>query len=159
MEISPSEVASVCQEGDQLEITCNTDITVRFLRWEFTVRLENGAPMTIMPQVSSGGSSGVTPPITINSTTFTFSRLSTQPLTSRMTISSVSEDMNGVQVNCVDIEVPGSPATTAIRIINEGRKCSAFGIRTSFFAWLHTHTYTLIMHAHKYTHMQINVII
>ena len=47
--------------------------------------------MTLTPTVTSGGTSGVSLPITVNSTTFTFSGLSTQALTSTMTISSISE--------------------------------------------------------------------
>ena len=88
------------------------------------MRLEDGAPMTLMSTISSGGTSGVSPPVMVNSTRFTFSRLSTQPLTSMMTISSVSEGLNGVQVSCADIEASESAATTTIRIIGAGGKKS-----------------------------------
>ena len=57
VEISPSVVAPVCQTGDQLELTCS--LIGRLLRWEYTVRLENGAPITVMPTITSGGTSGV----------------------------------------------------------------------------------------------------
>ena len=121
VEISPSEVAPVCQVGDQLELTCS--VTGRLLRWEFTVGLENGAPMTFMPAITSGGTSGVPLPVMVNSTTFTFSRLSTQPLTSTMMINLVGEGLNGVQVSCVDIEASESAATTTIFIIDvRGKK-------------------------------------
>ena len=122
VEISPSVVAPVCQTGEQLELTCS--LTGRFLRWEFTVRLENGALMTLMPAVTSGGTSGVPPSIMINSTTFTFLRLSTQPLTSIMTVSAVSEGLNGVQVNCVDVETSESTSTT-IRLVDIGGRKSS----------------------------------
>ena len=116
VEISPSPEAPVCQAGDQLELTCSLSGT--FLRWQFTAVRESGVPETYVRTVSSGGTTGVvSSPFIINSTIeITFVRLSTQPLTSRMTISSVSEGLNGVQVNCIDVAISESAATT-IRII------------------------------------------
>ena len=73
-----------------------------------------------MSVVTAGGGSGVPPPGMANSTTFTFSRLSTQPLTSTMTISSVNEGLNGVQMNCVDVQTTES-ATTTIQFIDPGQ--------------------------------------
>ena len=118
MEISPSGVAPVCQAGDQLELTCSE--TGIFLRWEFSV---SGAQMPLgAAVVSAGGPSGVPPPVLVNSTRFTFSRLSTQPLTSTMTVSSVSEGLDGVQVNCVLVDIEASEsATTTIRIVDAAR--------------------------------------
>ena len=80
--------------------------------------------MTFMPTITSGGPSGVPLPITVNSTTFTFSRLSTQPLTSTMTVSAVSDGLNGVQVNCIDAETSESTSTT-IRLVNIGGRKSS----------------------------------
>ena len=112
VEISPPPEAPVCQAGDQLELTCSLSGT--FLRWQFTAVRESGVPETYMRTVSSGG---VSSPFIINSTIeITFVRLSTQPLTSRMTISSVTEGLNGVRVNCIDVAISESAATT-IRII------------------------------------------
>ena len=117
VEISPSGVALVCQEGDQLELTCNTSNTLH--RWRFTAIPESGPAVTYMRTVSSIGSTGVdSEPITINSTIMvTFSRLSIQnelPLISRMVINSVSEGLNGVRVECV---AAPEAATTTIHII------------------------------------------
>ena len=93
-----------------------------FLRWEFTVIIDTGTPTTLMPTVVSAGPSGVPPPLTVNSTRFTYSRLSARdrlPLISRMLISSVSEGLNGVEVNCIDIALAASEsATTTIRTIS-----------------------------------------
>ena len=117
MELSPSAVAPVCQDGDQLELMCN--VAGAFLRWEFTVTFEDGTPMTFMPVVTPDG---VPPPRMVNLTTFTFSRLSAQydsPLMSRLTINPVSEGLNGVRVNCEDVEASES-ATTTIQIIDAG---------------------------------------
>ena len=116
VEISPSPVASVCQAGNQLELRCS--VPGVFLRWQFNVP---GAQVPFSITVSAGGSSGVPPPVMVNSTRFTFSRLSTQPLTSEMTINPVSEGLNGVQVNCVDVETSES-ATSTIQIIDVGAR-------------------------------------
>ena len=86
--------------------------------------LDNGLTQTFMPDVTPDG---VSPPLTVNSTTFTFSRLSVRdvsPLISRMTINPVSEGLNGVQVICVDVAASES-ATTTIQIVDargQGRK-------------------------------------
>ena len=115
--------APVFQAGDQLVLTCS--VTGAFLRWEFTVIRESGSPVTFMPNVIADGPSGVASPVMVNSTTFTFSRLSAQdssPLISWMTINHVSEGLNGVQMSCMDVEASQS-ATTIIRILDtRGRK-------------------------------------
>ena len=120
MEISPSGVAPVCQVGDQLELTCS--ITGEFKRWEFTLTLDNGLTQTFMPDVTPDG---VSPPLMVNSTTFTSSRLSARdvsPLISRMTINPVSEGLNGVAMSCEDVAASES-ATTTVRIVDtRGRK-------------------------------------
>ena len=96
VELSPSGVALVCQVGDPLELTCS--ITGEF-----------------MPDVTPDG---VAAPLTVNSTTFTLSRLSAQdslPLISRMIniiINHVSEGLNGIAVSCVDVAASESAATT-----------------------------------------------
>ena len=115
VEIAPSEVAAVCQAGYQLEVICSTPSVLH--TWQLIANPESGA-VTPLRQVSSVGSPGVeSEPIIINSTTMiTFSRLSSSPLTSRMTINPVSEGLNGSRVNCVDGETSES-ATTTILII------------------------------------------
>ena len=78
--------------------------------------------MNFMHSVTADGPSGVLPPVTVNSTMFTYSRLSARdrlPLISRLIISSVSEGLNGVEVSCMDLEASES-TTTTIRIIGVG---------------------------------------
>ena len=117
VEISPSPVAAVCQEGDQLELTCTSSGI--FLRWEFTVFPENTAIIT------SAGPSGIPPPLLISSSMITFSRLSGQdvlPLISRVTVASVSIGLNGTVVNCFEGSTSTDiVATTVIRIIDPGQ--------------------------------------
>ena len=120
VEISPSVsgVAPVCRMGDELVLTCT--ISGFFQRWQFTATLANGRPMNFMPEVTAGGSGGVSQPLMVNSTRFTLSRLSTQPLISKMTISLVSLELDGVEITCSDIETSESAATTILVIGSAG---------------------------------------
>ena len=116
-QISPSPVAPVCQEGDQLELTCNSTLGLDH-QWLFTVVPEN-VSYTRAP-VSSIGVSGIPMPLLISGSTITFSRLSGQfdlPLISRVTISSVGRGLNGTVVSCVELDT-NLVATTTIRIID-----------------------------------------
>ena len=121
MEISPSPVAAVCQEGDQLELTCTSLGTVH--RWEFTLFPEN-VSYTTTP-VTSAGTSGVPQPLIFSGSVVTFFRLSasnTLPLISRTVVSPVSSGLNRTMVNCFEgISSINSVATTTIRIIDPGQ--------------------------------------
>ena len=91
--ISPSGIASACS-GGHLDVTCTTNGT--FLRWYIT-----------RPD--------------IDNTTFSFSRTSPQgtlPLISMLTISPVSEIMNGIQVKCEDVVASINSSTTIVHVIN-----------------------------------------
>ena len=118
MELSPSLVAPVCLAGDQLELTCTS--SGRDHRWEFTVFPENMTHTTL--PVSSDGPSSVPSPLTFSSSMITFSRRSGQnvlPLVSRVTVSPVSNSLNGTVVNCFEgISSTDLVATTTIRIID-----------------------------------------
>ena len=124
VEISPSVVAPVCQVGDPLELTCTTATGI-FHRWEFTVFLENVTHTTA--PITSIGISGIPPPLTISTSTITFSRLSQSgpnilPLISRAVVSPVSSGLNGTVVNCFEgSSSTDSVATTTIRIIDPGQ--------------------------------------
>ena len=112
MELSPSVVAPVCQVGGQLELTCT--ITGMYLRW---VVFNNTSYTRLIPSIGSGAT---LQPFTINSTTFTFSRLSglnVLPLKSRLTISPVTASLNGSVMTCGDIETQEMSSTT-IYIVN-----------------------------------------
>ena len=120
VEISPSSVAAVCHEEDQLEMTCTSSGV--FLRWEFTVFPENISHTAI---ITSAGTSGIPPPLTISGSMITFSRLSgpnVLPLISRATVASVSIGLNGTVVNCFEGSTSTDVvATTVIRIIDPGQ--------------------------------------
>ena len=76
----------------------------------------------IAEPVTSAGLSGSPGPLTISTSTFTFSRLSGQgssPLISRVVVNPVSSGLNGTVVNCFEgASSTDSVATTAIRIID-----------------------------------------
>ena len=118
VEITPSVIAPVCHAGDQLELRCTSSGVLQ--TWQLTAMSENGAAMTHMRSVTSVGPDGLvnSQPLTINSTiVFTFSRLSLQdnlPLISGLIISNVSEGLNGVQVNCLDVTSSNSTETTIL---------------------------------------------
>ena len=118
MEISPSPVAPVCQEGDQLGLICNTTSGIDH-QWRFTVFPENVS--YTRPPVTSTGVSGVpTTPLSIGTSTIVFLRLSDQhvlPLISRVTISSVSRGLNETVVSCFELDT-SLVATTTIQIID-----------------------------------------
>ena len=113
--VSPSPVAPVCQEGGQLELTCNSTGIDHV--WKFTIFPEN---MThIASPVTSIGVSGIPRPLSIGTSVITFSRLSgpnVQPLISGITVSPVSSGLNGTVVSCFDDE--DSIATTTVQIID-----------------------------------------
>ena len=89
---------------------------------------ESGLAVTSMSDVTSNpvGPGGVASPVMVNSTTFTFFRLSAQdhsPLISRMTIIPVIEGLNGVEISCIDVAATES-AATVIQIIGPGGRKS-----------------------------------
>ena len=129
VEVSPSVsgVTPICQMGDELVLTCT--ISGQFMRWIFTVTLDDGTLMTFMPAITAGGSGSVPIPSMVNSTTFTYSRLSTQPLISTMTVHPVSQGLNGVDITCSDIQTTESAATTIQIIIGHAEGSS---LQTSY---------------------------
>ena len=116
----PEEVASVCEVGDQLELSCN--ISGSFQRWSFTVGTEQGMLQEYRRNINNeDGSQLASNVITVNSTTFTFMRTSDQgilPLVSTLVINFVSRDLNGVTVYCADVSASMSASTT-IRLRGE----------------------------------------
>ena len=118
LKFSSSPVALVCQTGDQLELTCNTTSGIAIdHRWEFTIFPEN---VTHTPRpLTTTGVSGIPPPLTVSTSTITFSRLSGTndlSLISRVTVNPVNSTLNGTVVKCVDVDTD-SVATTTIYII------------------------------------------
>ena len=118
--ISPPEIASVCA-GDNVTLICNT--TGRFLVWSFFLIPENETvPMGYMHALQHSGPNHLqVSEQRIGSTTFLYSRSSAEnalPLISTLSISPVSEDLNGTVVNCTDVSTSDT-ASTMINILNE----------------------------------------
>ena len=101
----------MCNVGDELEVTCNTN--GRYLTWNviFTTG-DNKIARTL--------SSNIRNPIRveINSTVFTFSRMSeigNSDLESKLVISSISQSLNGTKIVCKENDT--SAMNTTIYII------------------------------------------
>ena len=114
--ISPARTAYVCS-GDQLELTCNT--TGQFLEWSFSFTL-NTRTLTSQSQTDQMSH------LVVNSTTFTFSRISGEnslPLISRLLVSPIEDTLNGSDISLVYPErhVPfiSYPPELLIRLISE----------------------------------------
>ena len=122
--IAPSGTISVCN-GDQLELTCMiTDSGHRsfsILVWNVTLISgdETIPPVTYTPAISPSSPTDQRIRRIVNSTSFTFSRISPQnsfPFVSRLLISSVSSRVDGTEVNCLDALTSESSSTTVVNI-------------------------------------------
>ena len=117
--ISPPGIAPVCS-GDQLELTCTT--TGMFLNWSISLATpEDGATGQTYWRLlqSIGPIHQQAHQITVDSTTFHFSRSSAQdslPVVSRLLISSTR---NGTVINCTDV-VSSDTTSTTVNIVNIG---------------------------------------
>ena len=96
IQLSPSEVASVCSE-EQLSIMCKLNLS-RVLRWMIILPERNGTYSRTVPDIGSVPSL----PIQVADRTITvhFSRLSTSPLISTLTIDSPITELNGTGIIC-----------------------------------------------------------
>ena len=115
--LSPSGNSHVCA-GDQLELICSlTDPGSSLLEWTFT-------PATVFMDLYRAidvysQNDAVT--AVINSTLFTFSRISARgimPLASRITIDPLTTGLNGSVINCSDLITMETASATIIYVIN-----------------------------------------
>ena len=116
--LSPPGVAPVCS-GGQLELMCTTAGSA--LDWRFRVFLENETTLTDIRRVfvSSDSASTAMSLLMVNSTLFSFSRISARgslPVESTLLIDPVSNNLNGTVVNCFDLVSSNSLSTTVIII-------------------------------------------
>ena len=115
--VSPPGVASVCS-GDQLELTCTT--SGRVLEWAFALVLDNVVTRAYTKGLTTD--TEAPEPLLINSTRFTFSRLSlpnSLPLISILVISPVTVGLNGTEVNCTDVQTSETVSTTITTITKD----------------------------------------
>ena len=107
-------VAPVCHVGDPLTITCTA--SVQFIGWRIMVVNEQGTLEEIIAFSNSRDRSKQVISIRVNSTMFTFIRSSAQeasPLTSMLSIDSVTIGLNGTVIHCMEAEgsMPASKST------------------------------------------------
>ena len=119
MTISPSPKADVCRVGKSLQVTCNTTETA--IQWELAavVGLSNTISRTLSTRTT------LSDHIQLNSTRLTFSRVSdfgVSPLITMLVIPSVSKNLNGTRITCIErgTEEELEAMTTTV-IIHEGR--------------------------------------
>jgi hypothetical protein len=103
-DLSPPEVVHVCR-GERLSLSCVSN--ARFLEWNISAWNYIGLKL-----ISSGGS---TDPLTVNYTTFTFTRESQQPLNVTLTIVNATVDY---RVVCQTVPAGATnPLEKTVRII------------------------------------------
>ena len=119
--LSPMSVATVCCVGDPLQLTCTA--SVEFIRWIIVLTNEQGMEEEITVSRNSRDSSPPPRERIINSTKFTFTRVSGEgdlPLVTTLAINSTGIGLNGTVVYCRDAENPGTmiSISTIIKIIS-----------------------------------------
>jgi hypothetical protein len=104
--------------GGQLELMCTTSTAGMFLQWSFDlIRGRETTPTHFTRTVTP--SSSTMSYLIVNSVLFNFSRISAQaslPLMSQLLIGPLIEGLNGIEVNCEDIN-SSERATTVITVV------------------------------------------
>jgi hypothetical protein len=118
--LSPMSVAPVCYVGDPLQMACTA--SVEFIRWSILQVNDQGSleEATDPVQINSRDDNQVAQRV-VNSSTFIFTRTSTQltsPLVSILSVDLVSIGLNGTVVRCSDIANPMASASITIYIIS-----------------------------------------
>ena len=114
--ISPAGIVNICSGAEQVDLTCTTSGI--FQRWLSSTLIPNGHTI----QSFGGGEPNILPQV--NSTTVTITRTSgpnSRPVVSTLTISPVSDALNGTQVSCADLDDPNSSFSATINVIMEGK--------------------------------------
>ena len=128
--LSPMSVAPVCRVGDPLQLACTA--TVEFIRWTITVVNEHGMEEEITVSRNSRDPSPPPRERIINSTKFTFTRISAEdvlPLITALVINSTSIGLNGTVVYCMDFTSSMVSSTTTIQIFDISNSKTLIAIR------------------------------
>ena len=116
----PPGQAPVCH-SKQLQLTCHT--TEIYLKWSYSLYNEQGLLINYTRKISSLDISQQHSQIVVNSTLFDFVRISDRglPLISTLTINSVENGLNGVDIGCTGLtqNFETAVATTTLNVINE----------------------------------------
>ena len=131
-------VAPVCRVGDQLNLTCSTATvteSIQFIEWNILLFNEQGTLEEISAFRNSRDASQQVTQRIVNSTTFTFMRISAQnaaSLISLLNIDSVSIALNGIVVHCMEVENSMTSASTTIHIIDINNSKLTINFLSSF---------------------------
>ena len=113
--LSPSGIATVCSGSDVVELTCTTSQSPQ--QWSSSLFGNTFG-------ISRSAPSNQTSREQVNSTTFTFSRISDQyslPLVSALVISPVTDILNGSVFHCKEITTSNQATITLNVVMNEGQ--------------------------------------
>ena len=119
--ISPSPKADVCRVGERLQVTCNTTKTT--IEWELAEVVGHANTIKRILSANSTTNSDYFL-ISLNSTTLIFSRISefgASPLMSMLVILSISQNLNGTRVKCIERGAGADQEAMTTIIIHEGR--------------------------------------
>ena len=110
----------MCRAGEPLQLTCTASVESG-IQWSV---FRNNEQIVSDVLITIGSANNQRTPVTpevLDSVTFTFIRTSAggaSPVTSTLSIDSVSIDLNGTVVNCGDLSDPMMSAATTIQIID-----------------------------------------
>ena len=131
MILSPSGSLVFCS-GDRLELICKvTNPESTLLDWTITPTLIMGSSLHRTVDVMAPSHLASSQRM-INSTNFTFLRISAQDelsLVSRLLISHITTGLNGTVVNCTDSVVTMETASAVILVLsrlNDGTSCTVY---------------------------------
>ena len=113
-------VAPVCRVGDPLQLTCTA--SVEFMQWSILRGNEQGMLNKVTNDVilSSGNPNNMMQ-TRVDSILLTFTRVSTQPLISILSVESVTIGLSGIVVRCSDAANQTISASTTIHIIDSSQ--------------------------------------
>ena len=121
--ISSTGNSLVCV-GDMLELICSlSNPDSNLLEWTFTPALIFANSERAIDANSPNNDT----PVMINSTLFTFSRISARghlPLVSKLMINPLTTGLNGIMINCTDVSMMET-ATAIVHVVNRhsGTSC------------------------------------
>ena len=119
--LSPSGIAEVCI-GESLEFTCS--VTGILLEWSFPrVGEPQASRLHTQAITAEGPAESQTSQLIDNSTTYQFTRTSAEgsPVSSRLLISTVSNDHNDRVITCSDVTSPTTETASTTIVITDNQ--------------------------------------
>ena len=123
--LSPMSVAPVCRVGDPFQLTCTA--AVEFMQWSILRVNEQGMLYRVTNDVIlNSGNPNDMMQTRVDSIIFTFTRVSTQPFITTLSVESISIGLNGTVVRCSDAANQTISVSTTIHIIDSSQSELAY---------------------------------